>query len=117
VRVSWFGLKAKVHSLSMVWPQTNGSGFLVWPQNQGRRFVSCLASKPLGRVSWFGPQNWQLRFGDLELKITTTVSLFRPQNQAGYGLSVAPQNRREDEVACVILGFYAKTMYSSNICP
>jgi hypothetical protein len=26
------------------------------------------------------------------------VSWFQPQNQAGYGLSVAPQNRREDEV-------------------
>jgi hypothetical protein len=25
------------------------------------------------------------------------VSWFGPQNQAGYGLSVAPQNRREDE--------------------
>jgi hypothetical protein len=26
-----------------------------------------------------------------------TVSWFEPQNQAGYGLSVAPQNRWEDE--------------------
>jgi hypothetical protein len=26
-----------------------------------------------------------------------TVSWFGPQNQVGYGLSVAPQNRREDE--------------------
>jgi hypothetical protein len=26
-----------------------------------------------------------------------TVSSFEPQNQAGYGLSVAPQNRWEDE--------------------
>jgi hypothetical protein len=26
-----------------------------------------------------------------------TVSWFGPQNQAGYGLSVAPQNRWEDE--------------------
>jgi hypothetical protein len=25
------------------------------------------------------------------------VSWFRPQNQAGFGLSVAPQNQREDE--------------------
>jgi hypothetical protein len=43
------------------------------------------------------PQNRQLRFGDLGFKITTTVSWFVPQNQAGYGLSVAPQNRRDDE--------------------
>jgi hypothetical protein len=37
-------------------------GFLVWPQNQGRR------------VSRFGSQNRQLRFGDLGFKITMTVS-------------------------------------------
>jgi hypothetical protein len=38
-------------------------GFLIEPQNQG---------------------------GDLSLKITVTVSWFMPQNQAGFGLSVAP---------------------------
>jgi hypothetical protein len=32
--------------------ETRGASFLVEPQNQGRRFVSGLASKPLGRVSW-----------------------------------------------------------------
>jgi hypothetical protein len=37
--------------------------------------------------------NRQFRFGDLGLKITTTVSLFRPQNQVVFGLSVAPQNQ------------------------
>jgi hypothetical protein len=58
-------------------------GFLVEPQNQGG-----------GRVSWFRPQNWQLRFSDLGIKITATVSWFGPQNHAGFGLSVAPQNRR-----------------------
>jgi hypothetical protein len=66
-------------------------GFLAEPQNQGRRLVSGLASKPLGRVSRFGPQNRRLRFGDLGLKITVTVSWFVLQNYAGYGLSVAPQ--------------------------
>jgi hypothetical protein len=35
-------------------------------------------------------------FGDLGLKITTTVSWFSPQTQAGYGLSIAPQNRRRE---------------------
>jgi hypothetical protein len=30
--------------------ETRSAGFLVEPQNQGRRFVSSLASKPLG---WF----------------------------------------------------------------
>jgi hypothetical protein len=29
----------------------------------------------------------------LALKITTTVSWFGPQNHAGFGLSVVPQNR------------------------
>jgi hypothetical protein len=55
-------------------------------------FVSGSASKPLGRIFRFGPQNQQLKFGDLSLKITTTISLFVPQNQADYGLSVTPQN-------------------------
>jgi hypothetical protein len=40
------------------------------------------------------PQNQQLRFGDLGLKITVMVSWFRPQNQADFGLPVTPQNRR-----------------------
>jgi hypothetical protein len=44
----------------------------------------------------FGPQNRQLWFGDLGLKITVTVSWFGPQNQAGFGLSVAPQNQRRE---------------------
>jgi hypothetical protein len=69
----WFGKK------------TTRMSFLVWPQNQGRRFVSGLASKSLGRVlpiwpqnrllrvSRFGPQNCQIQFGDLGLKITATV--------------------------------------------
>jgi hypothetical protein len=43
-------------------------------------------------VFWFGHQNQQLWFGDLGLKFTATVSWFGPQNQAGFGLSVAPQN-------------------------
>jgi hypothetical protein len=73
--------------------QMRSTSFLVEPQNQCRWFVSGLASNPLGRVSQFGPQNWQLRFGDLGIKITATVSWFGPQNQAGFDLSVAPQNR------------------------
>jgi hypothetical protein len=65
--------------------ETRSVNFLVWPQNQGRR------------VSRFGPQNRQLRFGDLGLKITMTVSGFGPQNQAGDDLSVVPQNRWEED--------------------
>jgi hypothetical protein len=47
--------------------------FLVEPQNQGRRFVSGLASKPLGRL---------LRFG---LKTAGDGFFVEPQNQCGIG--------------------------------
>jgi hypothetical protein len=69
------------------------------------RFISGLASKPIGwfilfwpqnqwlQVSRFEPQNWQLQFGDLGIKITAMIFWFRPQNKVGYGLSVMPQNR------------------------
>jgi hypothetical protein len=61
-------------------------------------YGSCsLTSKPLAQVSQFGPQNQQLRFGNLAHKIAMMVSWFGPQNQVGYCLSVASQNQREDE--------------------
>jgi hypothetical protein len=53
--------------------KTRSTGFLVEPQTQGGG-----------------------GFGDLGLKITATVSWFVPQNQVGFGLSVAPQNRRRE---------------------
>jgi hypothetical protein len=58
-----------------------------------RMVFSVLASKLVAQVSRFGPQNQQLWFDDLDLKIIAVVSWFGPQNQAGFGLSVAPQNR------------------------
>jgi hypothetical protein len=33
-----------------------------------------LGLKPVVTVLWFGPQNWMLWFGDLDLKITVTLS-------------------------------------------
>jgi hypothetical protein len=87
------------------------ASFLIDPQNQGQRFISGSASNPLGWflpvwpqnrllwVFWFGPQNHQQRFSDLGLKIITMVSWVGHQNQAGYGLSVAPQNRRRMKTA------------------
>jgi hypothetical protein len=57
-------------------------GFLVEPQNQDG-----------GGFSGLGIKTGSYGFGDLGLKITVTVSLFGPQNQAGFGLSVVPQNR------------------------
>jgi hypothetical protein len=64
-----------------MYKEVRSVSFLIEPQNQGRR------------VSRFGPQNRQLRFDYLDLKISVTVSWFGHQNQEGNGLSVAPQNR------------------------
>jgi hypothetical protein len=56
-----------------------------------------LASKSGASGFRFGLQKRQLRFGDLGLKITVTVSWFGSQNRVGYGLLVVPQYRWEDE--------------------
>jgi hypothetical protein len=56
-------------------------GFLFEPQNQGG-----------GGFFGLGLKIDSSDFDDLGLKITTTVSSFRPQNQVCFGLSVAPQN-------------------------
>jgi hypothetical protein len=53
-------------------------GFLVEPQNQGS-----------GGFSRLGLKTDSYGFGDLGLKISTTVSWFWPQNQPDIGLSVA----------------------------
>jgi hypothetical protein len=85
-RVSWLSLKIKV------------GGFLRFDLKTGcDSFFQFGPSKPVAQVFQFGPQNRQLWFGDLGLKITATVSWFVPQNQAGFGLLVASQNQwRED---------------------
>jgi hypothetical protein len=72
-RVSWLSLKTKVDSLSVVWLQNH----------------------------WFGFTGLGLKTGSYSLVIWTSKSLrrflgFGPQNYVGYGLLVAPQNRRED---------------------
>jgi hypothetical protein len=56
-------------------------GLLVEPQNQGG-----------GGFPGLDLKTGSYRFGYLGLKIIATVSWFGPQNQAGFGLSVAPQN-------------------------
>jgi hypothetical protein len=58
--------------------------FLVELQNQGLW------------ISQFMPQNRQLRFSDLGIKIIMTVSYFGLQNQQGDGLLVVPQNQQEE---------------------
>jgi hypothetical protein len=77
--------------------ETRSANFLVWPENHGCRFVPVWPQNWWLRVLQFGPQNRQLRFSDLDIKITETVSWFVPQNQVGYSFSVAAQNRWEDE--------------------
>jgi hypothetical protein len=83
----WFGLK------------TSHTVFSSLASKPVAMVFSGLASKPVGRVSRFGPQSWQLRFGDLGLKITAMVSWFGSQNQPGFGLSVAPQNQQREDGA------------------
>jgi hypothetical protein len=70
---------------------------------------SGLASKPVVTVSWLSLKTKVVEGFSVWvskpvatvwcLKITVTVSWFGPQNQAGFGLSVAPQNRWEDATA------------------
>jgi hypothetical protein len=91
-------LKTKLDDLLVVWPQNHWDSLsVVWLQNHCDGFLqfglktgcdgfsrfgfkTCgdgfpgLASKPRVIVSQFGHQNRQLRFGDLGLKITATVS-------------------------------------------
>jgi hypothetical protein len=77
--------------------ETRSASFLVEPQNQGRQFSPIWPQNRWSRVSLFGHQNRQVRFGDLGFKITAVVSWFRPQNQAGFSLSIAPQNQQRED--------------------
>jgi hypothetical protein len=65
--------------------ETRSASFLVEPQNQGGGGFSGLGLKTgsSGLVIW-------------GLKITATGSWFGSQNQVGFGLSVAPQNRQRE---------------------
>jgi hypothetical protein len=65
--------------------ETRSAGFLVEPQNQGRRFVSDLASKPLGRFSPVWSQNWWRRFLPVWPQNWWSGFLVEPQNQGGGG--------------------------------
>jgi hypothetical protein len=89
----------------VILPQNHSDGFFRFGLKTGGDDFSGLASKPVATVSWFGPQNRQLRFGELCFKITAVVSWFVPQNQVGFGLSVAPQNRRRKDGAVHVLRF------------
>jgi hypothetical protein len=118
-RISWFSLKTKVDSLSVVWPQNHWDGFSsVWTSKPmatvcewfglktTRTVFIGLASKPVVTVSGgLASKPAAMVFADLASKSVVTVSgglaskpgatvsWFGPQNQAGFSLSVAPQNR------------------------
>jgi hypothetical protein len=77
--------------------ETRSTSFLIEPQNQGRQFSPVWPQNRWRRIFWFGSQNWQLRFGDLCVKIIAVISWFGRQNQTDFGLSVAPQNRWKED--------------------
>jgi hypothetical protein len=81
----------------VVWPQNHLDGFLRFGLKIGGDGFLRFGLKTGGSGFWFGPQNRQLRFDYLDLKITAMVSWFGPQNQAGFGWLVAPQNRRRED--------------------
>jgi hypothetical protein len=66
--------------LSVVWPQNDWDGFSWFGLKTGDFGFLSLSSKPRLTVSRFGPQNRQLWFGNLDIKITATVSWFGHQN-------------------------------------
>jgi hypothetical protein len=74
----------------VVWPQNHSDGFCWFGlKTSGYGFLQFGLKTGGDGFFWFGPQNRQLWFGDLGLKITATVSWFVPQNQADFDLSVA----------------------------
>jgi hypothetical protein len=104
----WFGLKTGGDGYWWFDLKTCCDGFLQFDLKTGgdrfSRFGLKTDSQILGwasKLRWwmvfrFGPQNSSYGFGDLGLKITATVSWFGHQNQADFGLSVAPQNWRRE---------------------
>jgi hypothetical protein len=88
-----FDLKTRCDGFLQFDLKTGGDGFSRFGLKIGGRFLG-LASKPRWwRVFGLGLKNWQLWFGDLCLRITVTVSWFEAQNQVGFDLSFASQNR------------------------
>jgi hypothetical protein len=93
----WFGLKTTGTVFSDLASKLVATVFSGLTSKPVAMVSSGLASKPVARVFRFGPQNRQLRFGDLSIKITATVFWSGPQNQVGDSLLVVPQNRWEGD--------------------
>jgi hypothetical protein len=93
----WFGLKTTRTVFAGLTSKPVATVSSSLASKPATTVFSSLASKlRWWRVFQFGPQDRQLWFDDLGLKITMTVSWFGPQNQVGFGLSVAPQNRQRE---------------------
>jgi hypothetical protein len=88
----WFGLKTSGDGFLQFGLKTSGNSFSKVGLKTGGWFLGSASKPRWWRVSRFWPQNGQLQFGDLSLKINVTVSWFRPQNHVGFGLSIVPQN-------------------------
>jgi hypothetical protein len=94
--------------------EMTSAGFLIEPRNQGPRFVSGLASKPLGRFSpvwpqnrwrrffWFGLKTKSDYFPVLALKSAATVWWFVLQNHCDDFLLWASKLSRLRFVCCTI---------------
>jgi hypothetical protein len=83
--VSWLSLKTKVVEGFPVWAsKPTATSLVIWAAKSPRWFLS------------LGIKTDSYGFGDLGRKITATVSWFGPQNQAVFGLSVAPQNQQRE---------------------
>jgi hypothetical protein len=90
----------------VVWPQNHWDGFLRFGLKTGGDSFSGLAFKPMAMVSLLSLNTVVEGFPILTSKLAATVwwfgsqnhrdgSLVVPPKQAGFGLSVAPQNQRE----------------------
>jgi hypothetical protein len=80
-------------AVRIVHVETRSMGLLVEPQNQGLRFVSGLASKPLGRFSPVWPQKrWQRFVSSLASKPLGRFSPVWPQNRWSWFSPIWPQN-------------------------
>jgi hypothetical protein len=74
----WFGLKTSGDGFLQFGFKTGGDGFSRFGLKTSGEFSWLSLKTKVVEGFWFGPQNRQLRFGDLGHKITATVSWFGP---------------------------------------
>jgi hypothetical protein len=104
----WFGIKTGGNGFYWFGFKTCCDGFTGLTSKPVATVSSGLTSKPMvdflvepqnqvaGGFPGLGLKTGSYVFADLGLKITATVFWFGPQNQACFGLSVAPQIRRRE---------------------